>query len=328
MKQFLKITLKAIAALTAVVVASLATTSIVNASASKSEAARLKSYGQLVSVNGRKMNVSLQGTGPETVVLIPGAGTASPVLDFKPLITELLPHYRVVVIEPFGYGLSEETTTERTTENIVNELHQALQTLGIDRYILMGHSIAGIYGLDFANRFRSEVIAFVGIDNSVPNQPGMDKKFPLGALRAAKPLGLARVLVNSVGDVYAGLPYSDDDKTQIKILSQKNMLTSTYINEIKNLEKNFVDARSQFFPHDLPVLEFIQAENKAAEAWLPLHEEQVAGVDYGKLVPLDGQHSLHRTLSKEIVAVLADFMTEAPKTKTRTNEVSAQFLGG
>lgn len=55
------------------------------------------------------MNVLIQGQGTETVVLLPGFGTGTPALDFKPLVEELSPFYKVVVIEPFGYGLSDIT---------------------------------------------------------------------------------------------------------------------------------------------------------------------------------------------------------------------------
>lgn len=55
------------------------------------------------------MNVLIQGEGKQTIVLIPGFGTGAPALDFKPLIDELSPFYKVVAVEPFGYGLSDET---------------------------------------------------------------------------------------------------------------------------------------------------------------------------------------------------------------------------
>lgn len=77
------------------------------------------------------MNVLIQGDGKETIVLLPGYGTASPVLDFKPLVDELSPYYRVVVIEPFGYGLSDDTDKVRTSQNIVDEIHECLQKLNI-----------------------------------------------------------------------------------------------------------------------------------------------------------------------------------------------------
>ncbi|MCU6340031.1 alpha/beta hydrolase, partial [Enterobacter quasiroggenkampii] len=111
------------------------------------------------------MNVLIQGQGEETVVLLPGYGTAAPGLDFKLLIDELSPHYKVVAIEPFGYGLSDKTEKDRSTENMVSEIHEALRQLRIDRYTLMGHSIAGIYALDYVDKYPQEVKAFVGIDS-------------------------------------------------------------------------------------------------------------------------------------------------------------------
>jgi 2-hydroxy-6-oxonona-2,4-dienedioate hydrolase len=147
---------------------------IVNLVCNKIEQGRIESYGQSVPVDGKSMNVLIQGKGEETVVLLPGYGTAAPALDFQLLADELSPFYRVVAIEPFGYGLSDRTDKERTTGNIVQEIHETLQQLDIHRYILMGHSIAGIYGLDYVNQYPDEVSAFVGIDTSVPTQPGMD----------------------------------------------------------------------------------------------------------------------------------------------------------
>ncbi len=311
MRKFLKIVVKVIAALVAVVIATLATTSIVNASASKSEASKIKSYGQRVSVDGKNMNVLIQGEGAETVVLLPGFGTAAPALDFTPLIAELAPHYRVVVVEPFGYGLSDGTDKPRTTHNITTEIHMALASLNIDRYALMGHSIAGIYALDYANRYRGELTSFVGIDSSVPTQPGMDEALPVAAMKAAKNLGLTRVLAAMAGDPYAGLPYDDYTKEQMKLLSLKNSMSATYSNEMEHFTTNFVAGQAQSFPRDLPVLEFVQKNNTDVEGWLALHEEQVASVDNGELVQLDATHYLHHTKSKEIAENFTRFMASA-----------------
>lgn len=33
----------------------------------------------------------------------------------------------------------------------------------------MGHSILGVYGLEYVNHYENEVSAFVGIDSSVPS---------------------------------------------------------------------------------------------------------------------------------------------------------------
>lgn len=310
MKKFLRVTLKTLAVIASVVVLALATTSIVNAVASTTEEEKLESYGQLVPVDGKKMNVSIHGDGAETIVLIPGFGTAAPALDFGPLVEELQASHTVVVVEPFGYGLSDTTEKERTSANIVSEIHEAVESLDLDPYVLMGHSIAGIYALDYVKAYPDEVMAFVGIDSSVPTQPSMDKEFPVGAMTAAKFLGLTRVMVELSGDPYAGLPYDEKTKEQMKILSLKNMLSVSYTNEMTHISSNFVAAQSLSFPKDLPVLLFVQANNESVPGWIPLHEEQAASVDRGEVVVLDADHYLHHTKSKEISAVFSRFMSE------------------
>lgn len=309
MKKFFRILLKTIAVIGLTIVLLLAIVFIVNIICNKIEQGKIEHYGQLITVNEGKMNVTIQGKGAETIVLLPGFGTAAPTLDFKPLIEELTPHYRVVSIEPFGYGLSDDTDKERSTDNIVSEIHEALQALKIDRYMLMGHSIAGIYGLDYVNQYPNEVTAFVGIDSSVPTQDGMDTKFPIKSLQLLKKTGIARVLIKFSDDPYAGLPYDDDTKEQIRMITNKNFYNTSTSNELTNIEMNFTAAKNVTFPKDLPLLLFVQEKSEGIEKnWIPLHEEQVKNSVHGKVITLDGDHYLHHTRSQEIVENLKEFM--------------------
>ncbi|MEK4456644.1 alpha/beta hydrolase [Paenibacillus sp. FSL R10-2748] len=304
------ILLKIIGTIIIAIVLFLAVVYTVNIISSKSEQGKIQSYGQFVPVDGKKMNVLIQGKGEETVVLLPGYGTAAPALDFKPLVEELSPFYKVIVIEPFGYGLSDLTEKERNTENIVSEIHEALQSLKIDRYILMGHSIAGIYGLDYVNKYENEVSAFVGIDSSVPTQGGMDAELPIKTFKFLKKSGLARLVMKLTGDPYAGLHYDDETKEQMRILSLKNMYNSSTSNEMENIYPNFKAAKNLTFPKNLPLIFFIQANNTDVERWIPLHEEQVKNSVHGKVMTLEGEHYLHHTKSKEIVENFRSFMKE------------------
>ncbi|ERK71406.1 alpha/beta hydrolase [Leifsonia aquatica] len=309
-RAFLKVTAFWIAGLVAVVGVTLAVTSISNAVATSAEAKEIEPYGQRVDVDGKKMNVVVSGRGDQTIVLLPGFGTSSPALDFGPLTEKLDVDYRTVVVEPFGYGLSDQTDRPRTSANIVSEVHDALGELDIHRYVLMGHSIAGIYGLEYANAYPDEVTAFVGIDSSVPTQPGMDDELPIGAMQAMKSLGLMRVLTGLAGDPYAGASFSDDAKKQMTMLSMQNSLSPTYVDETEHFSQNFRDAQRLTFPRDLPVLLFVQDDNTDVKGWMTLHEEQAASVDRGEVVPLPGEHYLHHTLSAEIAQGTERFLNE------------------
>lgn len=274
------------------------------------EKKKIESYGQYVNVDGKNMNVSIQGSGEQTIVLLPGQGTPSPVLDFKLLVDELTPDYKVVAIEPFGYGLSDQTETERTTENIVSEIHEAVQQLGIDRYILMGHSITGLYAAAYVNTYPDEVSAFVGIDSSVPNQPGMDVKLPLNLMKFLQKSGLMRVLNKVSGDSYASLAYDEHTKEQMKLISNQVSTNPTLVNELKHLGSNFKNGEKLTYPRDLPVLLFVLSNNEKNPQWIPLHEEQAKQSAQGKMIPMEGSHYLHHTKYKEIAEEFKSYMKQ------------------
>ena len=301
MKKPVKRVLIALTSVVAVIAVGLATTTVGNAVATAVEQDRIEPYGQKVTVDGHEMNVSITGDGPEDIVLLPGFGTASPVLDFEPLVTDLAKDHRVIVVEPFGYGLSDGTDRARTTDNIVTETHAALQELGIDDYVLMGHSIAGIYGIQFANRYPDEVRAFVGIDSSVPGQPGSETELPVGLFGAAKNLGLVRLIASFRGTGYDDSVYSAEAQEQIALLTNRNTLSPTYLNAMSLLHANFEDALGTSFPVDLPLLLFVVANNPNVPTWLGLHEEQAAAVADGTVVPIDGEHYLHHAHAQQIV---------------------------
>lgn len=283
-------------------------TFVVNVISNGVEKKKIESYGQYVNVDGKKMNVLIQGSGEQTIVLLPGQGTPSPALDFKLLIDELSPDYKVVAIEPFGYGLSDETGKERTTENIVSEVHEAVQQLGIDRYVLMGHSITGLYGVSYVNNYPDEVLAFVGIDSSVPNQPGMDVKLPLKSMQFLQKSGLMRLLKKVSGDPYQSLAFDEHTKEQMNLISNQVTSNRTMIDELKHLGSNFKNAEKLTYPHDLPVLLFVQSNNEQNKLWVPLHEEQAKQSAQGKMIPMEGSHYLHHTKFKEIAQEFKEYM--------------------
>jgi len=303
--------LKAIGVIVIALAFFLAIVFIVNIVCNKFEQGKIGSYGQPVTVDGKDMNVFIQGEGEETIVLLPGYGTAAPALDFKPLIDELSPFYKVVVIEPFGYGLSDLTEKERSTENIVSEIHEALQQLQIERYILMGHSISGLYGLDYVNKYPDEVSAFVGLDSSVPTIS--EKKIDSSIIRTIKLLkksGLARLQVKLSDDPYAELPYDETTKEQLKILKHKNMYNPSQLNEAEMMYENFKAAKNLSFPKNLPVIFFIQANHPVTDRWVPEHQKQIKDSVHGKVMTFEGDHYLYRTKAQEIVENFRAYMDQ------------------
>ncbi|MNO59147.1 haloalkane dehalogenase [compost metagenome] len=268
----------------------------------------MEPYGQHVSVDGKQMNVFIQGQGEETVVILPGYGNAAPALDFKPLLSELIPYYKVVVIEPFGYGLSDQTQKERSTENIVSEIHEALQSLHVDRYILMAHSISGLYSLDYVNQYPNEVSAFIGLDTSVPSLSEQKvEPSDIEPIKWFRNLGFHRIQLKLSADPYDGLPYDEQTKEQLNILIRKNMYNTTQLNEAVSMYSNFKAGEQIAFPPNLPVLFFVQANHPVTDQWVPEHKKQIEESTHGEMVLLDAGHYLYRSHPKEISKKIRDF---------------------
>lgn len=309
MKKPLKVTLLSLGTIVALLGVTLAGTSITNVVLTNKEVAALKPYGQLVDVDGKKMNVAIFGDGEETIVLTPGAGTASPVADFAPVIDGLQADYRVIVVEPFGYGLSDQADTPRTTENIVREIHEAVASVGAEKYVLMGHSITGLCGLSYTNMYPDEVTAFVGIDTSVPEQPGMDQVPGIIKIAPAlRGLGLLRIATAGENPLAGNPAYSDTDLERMHVLAMRNTMAPTYIDEVNMLGRNFAEAEGRKFPKDLPILLMYQANNPAFPTWNKMHEDQAASVDFTVTHEIDADHYLHHTKSDEVVQYTRDFL--------------------
>lgn len=117
---------------------------------------------------------------------------------------------------------------------------------------------------------------------------------------AAKNLGLLRLTIAvSYANGTSG-NYTHHARKQMRMLSNRNSLSTTYLNEMGHIQSNFERALGTGFPKELPLLLFVVAENKQTPEWLELHHRQAASVTDGTVVPLPGEHYLHHTHAGEI----------------------------
>lgn len=87
-----------------------------------------------------------------------------------------------------GYGNSQEADTSRDGATIVEELRHALKHKDLTPpYILVGHSLGGLYMQLFARRYPSEVSGLVLVDPLLPGIVKKSEDFPLWT-RGAKRL--------------------------------------------------------------------------------------------------------------------------------------------
>lgn len=280
-------------------------------------------YGTVVEVNGHNMVVDIKGEDNETtIILLPGWGSSSPVLEFLPLAEELSKDFRVITIEPFGYGLSDRVGTEREIRVVVEELHECTQRLGCDQYYLMPHSLSGLYSLYWANAYPQEVKGFIGIDPSVPKQSDEEPlPISMAALnklsayfqKAVNVLGITRL--RSIGHpenaIYADTvyPYSDKELEVFRILSMDYAYSKDIMNEIKHMEGSLESVRDMKFPETVPVLQFVSGENcELLETWETLHREVITETDMSEVLRLEGGHYLHFERKQELIEKVREWV--------------------
>ncbi len=312
-KRRLKKVVRIVGVIVGIIFVFVATLSIINSISKKKEANSLNhAYGQMVEVDGKKMCVDIKGSGNKVIVLLPGFASTSPVLEMAPLADKLKDDYTVVTVEPFGYGLSDETKKERSIENITEELHTLLHKLGYKKYTMMAHSLSGLYSVYYANKYQGEVEAFVGIDSSVPKQAQYDEpaKNLIGQYKLQRLLydaGIIRFLaaLDSEGIVpqIKGYEYSQEQSETYKKLFYRVPLNDTSLNEFAISDANFAKAKDMSFPEDIPVLYFLSSQNcEDSENWYALHEDVIKDKEHSKIVVLEGTHYLHYEYSAEMAA--------------------------
>jgi len=284
-----------------------------------------EAYGRRVTVDGYSMNADIKGEGNSpTIILLPGWGSPSPVLEFLPLAEELAGKFRVATIEPLGYGLSDRTRRPREMDRIVRELHGCAQKLGCNRYYLMAHSISGLYSLYWANAYPEEVQGFIGIDCSVPGQSD-EKTTPVSALtlnRAAAYLRKARSLsgltrLGSLRDhkkaVYADpfYLYPEKELEVFRILSMDCSDNRTMMDELGHLEENLEAVRGMRFPAHIPVLHFISEDScRMLHTWEKLHQDVITETGRSKILHFGKKHYLHYERRQDLAAEVRKWISE------------------
>ncbi|GAB3255397.1 alpha/beta fold hydrolase [Chitinimonas naiadis] len=107
------------------------------------------------------------GDGRPTVVLQSGLGDGKSA--WTNLISRLSPRYTVLAYDRPGYGDSSASTAPRDACTVASELHTLLHAEGVPPpYVLVGHSLGGLYQYAYARLYPDEVSGLVLVDATHP----------------------------------------------------------------------------------------------------------------------------------------------------------------
>jgi pimeloyl-ACP methyl ester carboxylesterase len=124
---------------------------------------------RLVDIGGRRMNLYCTGSGSPTVILDAGANDTT--LAWRFVQPDAARRTRVCSYDRAGLGFSEPASSTRDASAAVRDLHALVARAGIvPPYVLVAHSLAGLYAPLYADRYPQEVVGMVLVDPGVPYQ--------------------------------------------------------------------------------------------------------------------------------------------------------------
>ena len=168
--------------------------------------------GDIVEFEGARSHLNCTGEGAPTVILESGLdmGGSTGWVSVQP---EIARSARVCSYDRAGYMWSEGRGGPRDAARIADELHALLTRADIPPpYIMVGHSVGGPLVRVFDHRFPDEVVGFVFVDISHPEQSdrlpmppnSRSDDPPTFLIRLVAASGLFRIEVP--GEPHPGLP--------------------------------------------------------------------------------------------------------------------------
>jgi pimeloyl-ACP methyl ester carboxylesterase len=214
---------------------------------------------QKVNVDGHALNLLIGGQGSPAVILEGGFGAG--IASWSTIQKDVAAFTQTVSYDRAGLGQSEAGPKPRSAKQIASELHTALQNAGIKPpYVLVGHSLGGIFVRVFADLYPTEVKGMVLIDPSQEAFEEWTKTHPS--------------------------PNAKNERAQMEKASEGVRA------EGEAVPLDYAQARASKIPSGIPVTLLSATEDEAmpAEArkvWIEKHKEWIAKVPGGKHVVVE-----------------------------------------
>ena len=268
---------------------------------------KLTYNGELVTINEHKIHIYRSGnTDAPAIVFMSGHCTVAPVYDFKVLYEKLLPDFRIIVIEKFGYGYSDIWDSPCDIDTLLSIQRQALAALGeAGPYILVPHSMSGLEAIRWKQTYPDEVCAIVGIDMATPLSfsvwTEVDIKKTVRLMRVLRWLKFASVLTS-----VSTLALTENEIKQHKLLKKRNTFNICCVNEAIDVLSN---ARIVGEGGNIkcPTLLFSSNGEDQEKDWVK-NQQKFAEIMGAKLISYDCGHYIHHFHSDEMCKEITEFV--------------------
>lgn len=289
----------------------LAATFIFHRISLEKEQALLTPMGQQVLVNGHQINVYVEGNGPETIVVLSGAGIASPILDFKEVSESLSKRYKVVIVERAGYGYSDDSNHSRDVMEVLSETRQALSQANVKGpFIILSHSMASLESLAWQEKYPDEVKTLIGLDWALPSsyEDLKDNQALLTLAYWSSKIGLLRYFPESF--YIKNLTLTETERKQYKLLAYKQLMSQAMLHESQTVKENAKKVPSNI-NSEIPALLMVSngdGTSFSQSEWQHYAERFASDQSNVQVVYMDAPHDLYHYQSDAIVSRIKEFL--------------------
>lgn len=287
-------------------------------------------------VDGIEMHIQCEGVGSPTVVFESGAGTAY--LNWWEIQEAISHNVRTCVYDRQNIGWSAYTGEIPTPNAVARTLHTLLGNAGESApYVLVGHSLGGVYVREYAARYPEDVVGMVLIDSSHEQQqarlPQAYTTWATGAqqptlnlCRTLAPTGILRILnMGAQSTQFAeNTPVHEEE---IAIFNQSHFCAGVYadlagINSLHSstapnslgdlpLVVLTADTKQADNPDVFPADFSLETLQQADRIWMELQAELTAlSTKSNWIVVEDAAHYIHLDQPQVVITAIRDILTQ------------------
>lgn len=289
--------------------------------------------GRLIDIGGRSIQLDCRGSGSPTVVLEAGLDVLGS-LSWASVHDSLATTTRVCAYSRAGILWSDPSDQVFSIATIVTDLRATLENADERTpFVLVGHSIGGLYATEFIRRFGADVVGLVLVDASHPDQVARVEAVTGVAMLPTTGLVSVGVRLSRTG-ILRMLPPSADPRTAPNLVRS---ISGAYLpvslaalaSELRGLRTTFDDARAFHDLGDLPLVVLTaaaptphstlqrmgmtteQGERMRTE-WIALQEERSTWSSNGRHVLLqDASHYVQFDRPDAVVRAVREVVGQA-----------------
>ena len=317
---------------------------IYQAVASARDAKTYKPLDQMVDVNGIQLRLDCRGSGSPTVVLEAGASIYS--IAWARVQDDVAKFTRVCSYDRAGLGWSDSVREAQSPQQVAETLHTLLANGGEKPpYLMVGHSLGGIYVRAFAALYPDDVAGMVLVDSSHENQNQLlpaefvklnnTQTVAIQFCQATAPFGLVRI-VKMMDSLVTVFPLKEEEKKPLLAAMNRTTYCGAAARELGMFSAYTSQPRELASLGDMPLIvltsgynaqemyaelpsalqsqltiEVMQAE---VEAWDAMQEELAGLSTRGKrIVVRESGHNIQLDAPQVIIDAIWEVFEQAAK---------------